>query len=144
MVAFGGVYLHYTHHTRCLFCRSQDGRGKKTENLECVTSETIILFEITLRQTSLSFKKTFLLRPENINVKWGSRHNTRVIALSRLSHTSVLPSSSQFLPSCCVNLLLGSFSIDHGDGSEKVTYKMNSRFSKLCRVYSNSLKKFEM
>ena len=32
------------------------------------------------------------------------------------------------------------FSIDDGDGSENVTFKMNSRFLKLCRVYSNSLK----
>ena len=36
--------------------------------------------------------------------------------------------------------LSGSFSIDDGDGSEKVTFKMNSCFFKLCRVYSNSLK----
>ena len=35
---------------------------------------------------------------------------------------------------------LGSFSIDDGDSSEKVTFKMNSRFFKLFRVYSNSLK----
>ena len=30
--------------------------------------------------------------------------------------------------------------LDDGDGSENVTFKMNSRFFKLCRVYSNSLK----
>ena len=34
--------------------------------------------------------------------------------------------------------LIGSFSIDDGDGSENVTFKMNFRFFKLCRVYSNS------
>ena len=39
-------------------------------------------------------KQMFLQRPENINAKWGSRHNTQVIALSLLSHSSVLPSSS--------------------------------------------------
>ena len=33
-----------------------------------------------------------------------------------------------------------SFSIDDGDGSENVTSRTNSRFFKLCRVYSNSLK----
>ena len=33
-----------------------------------------------------------------------------------------------------------SFSIDDGDGNENVTFKMNSRFGKLCRVYTNSLK----
>ena len=36
-------------------------------------------------------------------------------------------------------MTIGSVSIDDGDGSEKVTFKMNSRFFKLCRVYSNSL-----
>ena len=35
---------------------------------------------------------------------------------------------------------LGSFSIDDGNGSENVTFKMNSRFFNLCRVYSNLLK----
>ena len=36
--------------------------------------------------------------------------------------------------------ILGSFSIDDGDGSENVTFKMNWRFFKLFRVYSNSVK----
>ena len=31
------------------------------------------------------------------------------------------------------------FNIDDGEGSENVTFKMNSRFLKLCRVYSSSL-----
>ena len=35
---------------------------------------------------------------------------------------------------------LGSFSIDDGNGSEIVSFKMNSRFFNLCVVYSNSLK----
>ena len=35
--------------------------------------------------------------------------------------------------------LIGSFSIDDCDVSENVTFKMNLRFFKLCRVYSNSL-----
>ena len=39
-----------------------------------------------------------------------------------------------------VLLRIGSFSIDDGDGRENVTFKMNWRFSKLCRVYSSSLK----
>ena len=34
----------------------------------------------------------------------------------------------------------GSFSIDDGNGSENVSFNMNSRFLKLCRVYSNLLK----
>ena len=81
----------------------QNGRGKKTANLVW-PSVTAILFEMILRQTSLSFKQMCLQRPEkteNINVEWRSRHTTQVIALSRLSHTSVLP-----LPSCCVNSLI--------------------------------------
>ena len=40
----------------------------------------------------------------------------------------------------CENALLGSFSIYDGDGSEKVTFKMNSSLFKLCRAHSNSLK----
>ena len=39
-----------------------------------------------------------------------------------------------------VVLILGSFSIDNGHGNENLTFTMNSRFSKFCRVYSNSLK----
>ena len=34
----------------------------------------------------------------------------------------------------------GSFSIDDGDGRENVTFKVNWRFFKLFRVYSNSVK----
>ena len=34
----------------------------------------------------------------------------------------------------------GSFSIDDGNGSENVSFMMNSRFFNLCRVYSNLLK----
>ena len=37
-------------------------------------------------------------------------------------------------------LSLGSFSIDDGDGTKNVTFKMNLCFFKLCRIYSNSLK----
>ena len=36
--------------------------------------------------------------------------------------------------------ILGSFSIDDGNGSENVSFKMNSRFFNLCRIYSNLLK----
>ena len=37
-------------------------------------------------------------------------------------------------------LSLGSFSIDDGDSTKNVTFKMNLCFFKLCRVYSNWLK----
>ena len=36
--------------------------------------------------------------------------------------------------------LIGSFSIDDGNGSENVSFKMNFRFFNLYRVYSNLLK----
>ena len=36
-------------------------------------------------------------------------------------------------------MIIGSFSIDDGDGSENVAFEMN-RVISLCRVYSNSLK----
>ena len=39
-----------------------------------------------------------------------------------------------------VNVILGSFSIDDGDGRENVTFEINSRLFKLCRVNSSSLK----
>ena len=35
---------------------------------------------------------------------------------------------------------IGSFSIDDGNGSENVSFKMNFRYFNLCRVYSNLLK----
>ena len=35
---------------------------------------------------------------------------------------------------------IGTFSINKGDGSENITFKMNWRFFQLCRVYFNSLK----
>ena len=39
-----------------------------------------------------------------------------------------------------IGYILGSFSIDDGNGSENVSFKMNSRVFNLCRVYSNLLK----
>ena len=76
----------------------QDGRSKKTANP--VTRVTTVLFEEKkLLQTSSSFKQIFFCkRPENINVKWRSRWNTQIITRSRLSRTSVLPSSSSYRP----------------------------------------------
>ena len=37
--------------------------------------------------------------------------------------------------------VIGSFSMEDGDDSENVTFIMNSRFFKLCRVYSSFLKR---
>ena len=39
-----------------------------------------------------------------------------------------------------IGYILGSFGIDDGNGSENVSFKMNSHFFNLCRVYSNLLK----
>ena len=39
-----------------------------------------------------------------------------------------------------VSLFLDTNSIDDGNSSESVSFKMNSRFFSLCRVYSNLLK----
>ena len=38
------------------------------------------------------------------------------------------------------NVKIGNFSIDDGNGSENVSFKMNFRFFNLCCVYSNLLK----
>ena len=60
------------------------GRAGKEDGKPCVTSVTIILFEITLRQSSLSFKQMFLQRPENINFKWGYHDITRRLSAPAL------------------------------------------------------------
>ena len=39
---------------------TQTGREREKRRQSCVTSATIILFEITFRQTSLPFKQIFL------------------------------------------------------------------------------------
>ena len=39
-----------------------------------------------------------------------------------------------------VAVAVGSFSIDDGNGNKNVSFKMNSRFFNLCRLYSNLLK----
>ena len=39
---------------------TQTGRERKEDDKACVTSVTIILFEITFRQTSLPFEQIFL------------------------------------------------------------------------------------
>ena len=47
---------------------------------------------------------------------------------------------ANIVPAHGVGVSIGSFSIDDGDGSENVTFKMNWRFFKLFRFYSNSVK----
>ena len=48
--------------------------------------------------------------------------------------------ASNAIPISVNQALLGSFSIDDGNGSENISFKMNSRFFNLCRFYSNLLK----
>ena len=62
---------------------------------------------------------------------------------SILDSSTVLGSLTWGYLSCffsIVQITVGSFSNEDGDGSGNVTFKMNSRFFKLCRVYCNSLK----
>ena len=46
----------------------------------------------------------------------------------------------RLLNSNATSKIKGSFSIDDDNGSENVSFKKNSRFFNLCRVYSNLLK----
>ena len=65
-------------------------------------------------------------KTENINVKWGSRHTTQVIALSRLSHTSGvllrkrIAALARGIPPATK---AGTLRSHNGDDSEKVTEK---------------------
>ena len=80
------------------FHTQQDGRGKKMAKLVW-QSVTIILFETIFCQTLISLKQIFSFKDQKtLYVKWQSRQNMHLIALSRLSHTSVLPSSSSYRP----------------------------------------------
>ena len=67
-----------------------------------MTSVTIILFEITLRQTSLSFKHFFWQRPQNITVKWGQHARNSPATFVSHKHFVIL----FFLTSCCINSLI--------------------------------------
>ena len=70
-------------------------------------------------------------------------YNTKLQGRSRIRRTHNYTwhrRQKQLNPIVTVGNKIASFSIDDGDGSEKVTFKMNLRFFKLCRAYSNSLK----
>ena len=62
---------------------------------------TIILCEINSCLTSLSFKGIFSLDQKTLNVKWRSQQNSQVIAISRLTLMSILPSYFFSLPYYC-------------------------------------------
>ena len=53
-------------------------------------------------------------------------------------------SATLSLPSPSSDFKVPNQSIDDGDGSENVTFKMNSPVFKLCRVYSNSANSLKM
>ena len=44
------------------------------------------------------------------------------------------------LETSIIAVIIESFSIEDGEGSENVSFEMNSRFFKLCRAYSKLLK----
>ena len=72
-----------------------NGRGKKTANLVWQVWQW---FCCNFAKLHFLLNRSFCKRPEKINVKWRSRQNTPVIALSCLSHTSVLLSSFSCRP----------------------------------------------
>ena len=58
--------------------------------------------------------------------------------ISHATQLSILHVSkvTKFSPECVAHeILIGSFSIDDGNSGENVSFKMNSRFLNLCRVY---------
>ena len=63
-----------------------------------------------------------------------------VIYNKSLNERSLGEISYILLPAVPPQDTLGSFSIDDGNGSENVSFKMNSRFFNLCHVYSDLLK----
>ena len=75
------------------------GKERKEDGKPCVTSVTIILFEITLRHFPLN--RCFCKDQKTLMLSEDHDITAQLIALSRLSHTSVLPFSSF----CRVSLL---------------------------------------
>ena len=77
----------------------QDGGSKKTANPVWQGWQQFCLKKKNCCKRHLPLNRSFFCkRPENINVKWRSRWNTQIITRSRLSRTSVLPSSSSYRP----------------------------------------------
>ena len=78
--------------------RNRTGDQRRQQTL-CDKGDNSFVWRKKLPQTEKPKPQTdlFCKRPENINVKWRSRRNTQTITLSRLSRTSVLPSSSSYL-----------------------------------------------
>ena len=85
-------------HPSPLLSRNRTGDQRRQQTL-CDKGDHSFVWRKKLPQTEKPKPQTdlFCKRPENINVKWSSRRNTQIITLSRLSRTSVLPSSSSYL-----------------------------------------------
>ena len=73
--------------------------------------------------------------------------NKAIIPLALVGYEIIITNSAPHASLAIYHLIsnahswnIGSFSIDEGDSSENVTFKMNSRFFKFCRAYSSSLK----
>ena len=92
----------------------QDGRGKKTANLLRYVWHKFGLKQL-FAKLQFPLNKSFCKGLENIGVKSWSRQNMQVIALSHLSHKSVLPSS--LLPT----LLLSKLTTDLGCWHEVIS-----------------------
>ena len=63
-------------------------------------------------------------------------NKTLIIGLARAKREAL---DNTYIYSLFKQNIMGSFSIDDGNGSENVSFKMISRFFNLCHVYSNLL-----
>ena len=63
-------------------------------------------------------------------------NKTLIIGLARANREAL---DNTYIYSLFKQNIMGSFSIDDGNGSENVSFKMISRFFNLCHVYSNLL-----
>ena len=80
---------------------------------------------------------------DEVNQRFSSLSEKSVVSteeLVKIRQNWTLATNSVDWLGTFLKLAIASFSIDDGDGSENVTFKMNSPFFKLCRTHSNFLK----
>ena len=77
--------------------RNRTGEERRQQTL-CDNRDNNFVSKNLFAKLHLPWNRSFCTRPENINVNGRPPQNSQVIALSRLSHTNVLPSSSSCLP----------------------------------------------
>ena len=99
-----------------------DRINSKTLNLHC----SVIIAHCNYKENSLQ------------GLTWDLRRGEYLVKMLKEIWSLILQHSSPRRFSQAQ--LIGSFSIDNGNGSENVSFKMNSRFFNLCGVYSNLLK----